>query len=64
MIMHNLKHKEHITISNKININNNYKDGRLLPFIYSKSFIHIYLKNVLKRTVNGLLLGLSKKNEQ
>jgi len=62
--MNKLKHKEHIIISNIINIDNNYKDGRLLPFIYSKSLKHICLTNALKRTANGLLLILSKKNEE
>ena len=66
--MNKLKHKEHIIISNIINIDNNYKNCSsrlLLLFIYSKSIKHICLKkNAIKRTTNGLLLKMSKKNEE
>jgi len=68
MIINKLKHKENIIISNRINIDNNYKDSNsrlLLLFIYSKSLKHLCLKkNAVKRTTNGLLLKLSEKNEE
>ena len=68
MILNKLKYKENIIISNRINVDNNYKDSNsrlILLFIYSKSLKHIYLKkNTVKRTTNGLLLKLSKKNEE
>jgi hypothetical protein len=68
MIINKLKNKEHIIISNRINVDNNYKDGNirlLLLLMYSKSLKHICLKkNAVKRTTNGLLLKLSKKNEE
>ncbi len=59
MIIKNLKHKKHIIISNRINIDNDYNDSSLLPFIYLISLKYICLKNPLKRTANELLLRLS-----
>jgi len=68
MIINKLKYKENIIISHRINVDNNYKDDNsrlLLLFIYSKSLKHICLKkNAVKRTTNGLLLKMSKKNEE
>jgi hypothetical protein len=68
MIINKLKYKENIIISNRINIDNDYKVSNsrlLLLFIYSKSLKHLCLKkNAVKRTTNGLLLKLSKKNEE
>jgi len=68
MILNKLKYKENIIISNRINVDNNYKDSNsrlILLFIYSKSLKHIYLKkNAVKRTTNGLLLKMSEKNEE
>jgi len=68
MILNKLKYKENIIISNRINVDNNYKDSNsrlILLFIYSKSLKHIYLKkNTVKRTTNGLLLKMGEKNEE
>jgi hypothetical protein len=68
MILNKLKYKENIIISNRINVDNNYKDSNsrlILLFIYSKSLKHICLeKNAVKRTTNGLLLKMSKINEE
>jgi len=68
MILNKLKYKENIIISNRINVDNNYKDSNsrlILLFIYSKSLKHIYLKkNTVKRTTNGLLLKMGEKSEE
>jgi hypothetical protein len=68
MIINKLKYKENIIISNRINVDNNYKNGNsrlLLLFMYPKSLIYICIKkNAGKRTTNGLLLKMSKKNEE
>jgi hypothetical protein len=68
MILNKLKYKENIIASNRINVDNNYKDSNsrlILLFIYSKSLKHICLKkNAVKRTTNGLLLKVSEKNEE
>ncbi len=68
MIMYKLKYKEHTLFSNRVDIDNNYKDSRLsspsLSWIFSELLNQIYLKKALKRTINGLLLIWSKKNEE
>ena len=68
MILNKLKYKENIIISNRINVDNNYKDSNsrlILLFTYSKSLKHIYLKkNTVKRTTNGLLLKMGEKSEE
>jgi hypothetical protein len=67
MIMYKLKYKDHILFSNRADINNNY-DNNLLSspssWIFSELLNQIYLKKPLKRTINGLLLTGSKKNEE
>jgi hypothetical protein len=67
MIMYKLKYKDHILFSNRVVINNNY-DNNLLSspssWIFSELLNQIYLKKPLKRTINGLLLTGSKKNEE
>lgn len=47
--MHNVNDRDLVICSDKTNIENSYKDNRLLFFINSRSLKHIYLKNALKR---------------
>lgn len=61
--MHNVNDKDLLISSDKTNIENSYKDNRLLFFINSRSLRHIYLKNALKRSLIEFYLDGIKIHE-
>jgi hypothetical protein len=61
--MHNVNDRDLVIHQDKTNIENSYKDNRLLFFINSKSLKHIYLKNVLKRILIDFYWDGIKKHE-
>jgi hypothetical protein len=63
--MHNLRHKKSFIMSNRIDMDNSYKDGGMLPsLINSKLSLCIFLRTVSNKTDNKLLLKLIYKNEK